>query len=71
MSPLSSHHVPTCAHMPTTPKWRRSYDLDMSHMGVMWYPMLMEDVLKKKFGHPHAAVGLILAMFYLVENTFP
>ena len=64
-------HVPTCQKSSTTPQWRCSYDLDMSYMGVMWYPMVTEDVLKKKFGHPHVAVGLILIMFYLVENMCP
>ena len=71
-------HVPKCPqlcpHAPsrcTSPQWRRSYDLDMSYMGVMAYQMVTEDVLKKKFEHPHVAVGLILVMLYLVENMCP
>ena len=71
-------HVPKCPqlcpHAPsrcTSPQWRRLYDLDMSYMGVMAYQMVTEDVLKKKFEHPHVAVGLILVMLYLVENMCP
>ena len=66
-----SPHVPTCLKSSTTPERRRSYDLDMSYMGVMGYQMLTEDVLKINFGHPHVVVGLILVMFYLVEMVYP
>ena len=40
-------------------------------MGVMEYPMVTEDVLRKKFEHLHVAVGLILVEFYLVETMCP
>ena len=36
-------------------------------MGVMEYPMVTEDVLRKKFEHLRVAGGPILVEFYLVE----
>ena len=62
---------PTPLKFSTTPQWRHSYDLDMSYMGAMGYRMLIEDVLEKNFEHPHVVVGLILVMFYLLENMCP
>ena len=37
----------------------------------MGYQMLLEDVLKINFKHPHVAVGLILVMSYLIEMVYP